>query len=137
MTEKNHLKILAEEWIEKGTHDLDTARREFKYGGWEDIICFHCQQAIEKYLKAYLTSCGINIGKLRKWQIHDLSKLVSECQKLDSDFQIIKEGCFQLNPYYIESRYPLGVPKVYSQEETKKAIEIVEYIVEFIKRKIT
>lgn len=129
---QNNLIILAKEWFEKGDHDLDEAKLSFEHGGWTDIICFHCQQAAEKYLKGFLVSRGINIGKLKKWQIHELPKLWSECHKLDRDFESIEEECIVLNGYYIEPRYPLVKPKVYSKKEAKDAIEAAEKVVTFI-----
>lgn len=63
---QNNLTILAKEWFEKGDHDFDEARLSFEHGGWTDIICFHCHQTAEKYLKGFLVSRGINIGKSSK-----------------------------------------------------------------------
>lgn len=125
---QNNLNLLAQEWFEKGSHDIDEARLSFQQDGWTDIICFHCQQTAEKYLKGFLVSKGINIGKMKKFQIHDLTKLWSECHKLDQTFSLIEEDCIILNPYYIEPRYPLGPPKVYTKEEAKEAILSAERI---------
>ena len=129
---QNNLLILAKEWFEKGSHDLDEAKLSLEHGGWTDIICFHCQQAAEKYLKGFLVSQGVNIGKLKKWQIHELPKLWKECNKLNRNFKSIEEECIILNEYYIEARYPLGEPKVYSKEEAEEAIEAAEKIVSLI-----
>lgn len=133
---RDNLIILAKEWFEKGDHDLDEAKLSFKHGGWTDIICFHCQQAAEKYLKGFLVSQGINVGKLKKWQLHELPKLWSECDKLERDFEDIEEECIVLNRYYIEPRYPLGLSKVYSEKEAEEAIEAAEKIAAFIKEKL-
>jgi len=52
MTEK--IEIIRS-WIEKGDHDLGTAQVTFLYiPKFRDTIAFHCQQAVEKYLKGYL-----------------------------------------------------------------------------------
>ncbi len=131
---QNNFKVLAHEWFEKGSHDLDEARLSLKAGGWTDIICFHCQQAAEKYLKGFLVAQGINVGKMRKMQIHDLTKLWSECCKLDRHFSSVEEYCIILNPYYIEPRYPLGAPKVYTKIEAHQALQAAEKIIKFILR---
>ena len=125
---QNNLNCLANEWFEKGTHDLDEAKLSLREGGWTDIICFHCQQNAEKFLKGFLVSKGINIGKMKKLQIHDLTKLWSECYKLDQTFSQIEEDCIILNPYYIEPRYPLGPSKVYTKEEAEEAIGSAEKV---------
>lgn len=39
------------DWLEKGDHDLEDADRLLKNGGHTDTICFHTQQAVEKYLR--------------------------------------------------------------------------------------
>lgn len=128
---QNNLYLLAQEWFGKGSHDIDEAQLSLRDGGWTDIICFHCQQAAEKYLKGFLVSNGINIGKMKKFQIH-LTKLWNECYKLDQTFSLIEEECIVLNPYYIESRYPLGPPKVYTKEEAEEAIQSAEKIINHV-----
>jgi len=44
------------EWVDKAEGDLITARREYRARKSPnyDAVCFHAQQAAEKYLKAYL-----------------------------------------------------------------------------------
>ena len=47
---------LTEEWVEKAEEDFDAAD-VLLYGRdvpIAAIVCFHCQQCAEKYLKAYL-----------------------------------------------------------------------------------
>jgi HEPN domain-containing protein len=52
MTEKLEIIRL---WIEKGDHDLGTAEIVNQHiPEYMDTIAFHCQQAVEKYLKAFL-----------------------------------------------------------------------------------
>jgi HEPN domain-containing protein len=42
-------------WISKGDHDLGTAKVTYLHiPEYLDTVTFHCQQAVEKYLKAYL-----------------------------------------------------------------------------------
>ena len=44
-------------WIACADEDLELARRELNYIDEEILIrsvCFHCQQAVEKYFKAFL-----------------------------------------------------------------------------------
>ncbi len=47
---------LTVEWINKAEADLLTARREYRARKKPnfDAVCFHAQQAVEKYLKAVL-----------------------------------------------------------------------------------
>lgn len=49
----------AEEWFERGRHDIESAHLLYQHRGHTDSIAGHIQQAIEKYLKeGYLVLCG-------------------------------------------------------------------------------
>jgi HEPN domain-containing protein len=53
-------KELINSWINKGEKDLLTAEHELSFpGAVTESVCFHCQQAVEKFLKAYLLHLGI------------------------------------------------------------------------------
>lgn len=48
-----------EKWIIKAVNDLKVAEHELRQPENEiitDAVCFHCQQTVEKLLKAYLAS---------------------------------------------------------------------------------
>ena len=55
------LEILRQ-WVRKAEHDLEAVRRIMAVdeGCPYDTACFHCQQAIEKYLKALLTLSDVS-----------------------------------------------------------------------------
>ncbi len=40
-----------EDWFNKGKKDLKGAHILYKHEGDLGLVCFHCQQALEKYLK--------------------------------------------------------------------------------------
>jgi HEPN domain-containing protein len=48
------LRKQALEWFERGNHDIETAQLLYDEHGYTEIIAYHIQQAIEKYLKGYL-----------------------------------------------------------------------------------
>ena len=55
------MRALAAEWIRKAEADAGTARREAavkENPNW-DAVCFHAQQAVEKYIKALLQQSEI------------------------------------------------------------------------------
>ncbi|MCX6156029.1 MAG: HEPN domain-containing protein [Candidatus Kapabacteria bacterium] len=52
-----------------------------------EIICFHLQQSVEKYLKAYLIFNGNQPKK-----IHDIGLLIHECKKIDEEFIIFDDS---------------------------------------------
>ena len=66
-----------------------------------EIICFHCQQAAEKALKAFVTYHGTNVPKT-----HDLTNLNELCAVHEKDIESLVEQCIALNDYAVEIRYP-------------------------------
>jgi HEPN domain-containing protein len=65
-----------------------------------NIVAFHCQQAIEKYLKAFLIEKEISILKT-----HDLIRLNGMTKEIQ-DLGIDEKKLMIINEIYIESRYP-------------------------------
>lgn len=76
------MREIVREWVKKGDSDFIAAKTLAPQKGVENQTGFHCQQAIEKWLKAYLIKQG---EELRK--IHDLTALVIDCEKYDPTFQ--------------------------------------------------
>jgi HEPN domain-containing protein len=65
------------------------------------VICFHAQQAAEKYLKALLISRGTRVERT-----HDLEFLLEECRKHDATLSVLLADCQALSSYAVDSRYP-------------------------------
>jgi HEPN domain-containing protein len=71
-------------WIEKGDHDLGTAMITYQYlPKYKDTIAFHCQQAVEKYLKSFLFYLGLPIKRT-----HDLIFLLEQINKNETVEQV-------------------------------------------------
>ena len=50
---------MTREWLRKAEADLRSARRLFALKPTDhDVVCFHCQQAAEKFLKGLLHEGG-------------------------------------------------------------------------------
>jgi len=65
-------------WILLAEDDLKTAQHEFLFENpVTRSICFHCQQCVEKYLKAYLIFHGKEIRKT-----HDIAILIESCSEI-------------------------------------------------------
>ena len=95
------MKKLVEDWIYYAENDLNTAKILIEYDTpITSSIAFHCQQAIEKYLKAYLVDNEIPIIKT-----HDLVKLDGIIKKIKA-LGIDKEKLMTVNEVYSETRYP-------------------------------
>ena len=78
-------------------------------------ICFHFQQAAEKYLKAFIVAYDLEFEK-----IHNLIALVKICGKRDASLLSLMEQCEMLNTAYIDTRYPVHWPTDYSKEKAQK-----------------
>jgi hypothetical protein len=68
-----------------------------------DTVCFHCQQAVEKYLKALLTLLGIPAPRT-----HDL-EVLHKLLPANSSLSVSVEALVELNPYG-SARSPEALP---------------------------
>lgn len=89
-------------WLIRAEADLRAAELDLSTGDalLEDTL-FHCQQAVEKSLKALITAHG---GVFRK--THDLDELADLCVQIDPDVKQIFEPVRGLTPYATIFRYP-------------------------------
>lgn len=79
---RNELKNYIGNWLIKAEHDLQNAATVIEHNPMIlDTACFHCQQAVEKYLKAFLIYKGVIVERT-----HNLFFLIDECGKQDADF---------------------------------------------------
>lgn len=118
-------------WIEKADHDLITAQLIFQHiPEYYDTIGFHCQQAVEKYLKAYLIYLELDFKP--KHQLSYLLDLISQKEKIEED---IYDKSEKLEQFAVELRYPDIIIKP-TKNEISELINITEQIVIYIKNKI-
>ncbi len=120
---------IANEWFERGRHDIEAARLLFDYQHYTDTIAHLIQQGVEKYLKGFLIHHG---WKLKK--IHDLEELVTEATKYNVGFKEYLDFARKVTAYYIDNRYPPGPPIDYPREDIEKSLKLAEEIIEKIKQ---
>lgn len=69
------------------------------------VICYLCQQSVEKILKAKIISMGIEVPK-----VHDLRVLMKQICKDSSEenekYRDVHSACVKLNLYSTKARYP-------------------------------
>ncbi len=115
-------------WIQKAEIDLNAAEKLCSFPDiLTDIVCFHCQQSVEKALKGFLISRSKEIGK-----IHDLVLLIEECSECDPSFQAYLNECSELNSYAVDVRYP-GPNDSCTEDEARKALKFAVTIVAKVK----
>jgi HEPN domain-containing protein len=94
------MKRQVEDWLFLAQKDIDTVDLIFGESHLTNIVAFHCQQAIEKYFKAYLLHHDKPLLK-----IHDLIKLYGMVKEI-KDWSINEELLAVVNEAYTETRYP-------------------------------
>lgn len=114
---------IAREWLEKAQEDYGFACASLKDTIYFAQICFHFQQAAEKYLKAFIIA-----NKLEFRAVHNLLELLDICSQKDPRIEELTEACRFLNPFYIDSRYPVHWPAHYDKTTALKAKQITETI---------
>ena len=120
-----------EQWIIKGDHDLGTAKITYLYiPEYLDTVTFHCQQAVEKYLKAYL----IFLSTQFRFS-HDLVYLLDLITQIDIDFNTFYDPVSELQGYAVEIRYP-NEQIFLSNEKVESAMITAKAVREIIMRKM-
>jgi len=90
------------EWITKAEEDYSVAsgllrRRKVP----SNSVCFHCQQAAEKYLKALLQKHNVRFVKT-----HDLEGLLRMAADLAPSLSLLADDMKLLSDYGVRYRYP-------------------------------
>ena len=90
------------QWVRKAESDIEVAR---KIASGErphpNETCFHCQQAVEKYLKAVLQEIGAAVPR-----IHDLEALLALLVPHDAALRRLRRGMVFLTQFAVDYRYP-------------------------------
>jgi HEPN domain-containing protein len=95
---------------------------------YASTICFHAQQAVEKFLKAFLVYHNVDFPRT-----HDVDFLLLECKKIDSEDFDIDLG--SLSDFGVNIRYPddFYIP---DKKETILYREIAHDIKKIVEKKI-
>lgn len=119
---------IVQEWLHKADEDLDFAGSIIEDSTFYPQICFHLQQAAEKYLKAVIVSDELEFQK-----VHDLIILLKRCLHSRPELISLMPNCKVLNRYYIDTRYPVHWPTNYSKETAFQAKAAAEGIRDAVK----
>lgn len=97
---------VSSEWLRLALQDYDTAK--FLYTcRWPrpvEIICFHCEQAVEKLLKWVLVEHGVE--PMRTHAVEDLCLRVTD---IVPGFKNYLYACASLTPFGVQARYPSSI----------------------------
>ena len=105
-------------WIGIAEEDLARVRRLLENDA--QASGFYLQQAVEKFLKAYLLSKG---WKLQR--IHDLEALLDEAIGFDANLNEYRSVCQTITEYYLEDRYPFENHVDLKTDEVRDSLDLV------------
>ncbi len=120
-------------WLKYANDDLKAGVLLFNNDPdeFKSIVCYHMEQAVEKYLKAYLIFNNKEINKT-----HDITELIENCKEIDIDFDnIYSFNANELTDYAVNMKYPSS-SKVISLEDEKTAVSIANQVKSFVMEKI-
>lgn len=121
-------------WLTKAENDLKNAEIILAAQAESlplDTACFHCQQAAEKFIKAFLV-----LHQKPFPFTHNLADLVAICMQVDLSFAVIQRKAETLTPFAVEIRYPddFYMP---SREETEEAFSVATEVKAFVLAKMS
>jgi HEPN domain-containing protein len=91
---------LIRSWLLKAAHDMETAKIvATQLPDYDDVIAFHCQQAIEKSLKGYLVYLDIEFKP-----VHDLGYLLNLTVTKDNSMDLYFEDVDRISRYAMQYR---------------------------------
>lgn len=108
-----------EDWLDRAGDDMLSAELLLNDERCYLSCAFHCQQAIEKALKAYILIQTDNL-----MDGHSLSWLCRQALKHDMQFEPWIAPCAVLNKYYIETRYPTDIPFSFTFAQAERAYQL-------------
>jgi HEPN domain-containing protein len=86
-------------------------------------VTFHCQQAVEKTLRGYLTWHDHGFRKT-----HDLTELGGACVELDPSLETVLRRAATLTEYAWRYRYP-GEPNAPEEAEAREALALARVVI--------
>ncbi len=112
-----------QQWLKKADLDLQAARL-LCAGELDDYFVsgFHAQQAVEKYIKAFLVRHQIEFPKT-----HDIGRLRQLVARRDATLAERLERADVLTPYGVDMRYPEEF-EVISQKQAEQAVTLAEWV---------
>lgn len=105
---------LVRQWLEKAESDWRLSHRlATDSESYAEATAFHAQQAVEKYLKAFLTWHQVEFPKT-----HDIKRLLKLAGGCDPSLTPELSDAADLTVYAVEYRYPGEYPAVIAEEAT-------------------
>jgi len=114
---------IAEKDLERVGHLLDV--RDPEAAG------FYLQQAVEKFLKAFLLSKGWQLER-----IHDLEALLNEALGHAPSWEQFRPVCQKITGFYFVERYPFVTEAGLTEDDVRDSLEQVKRLIEELRTAI-
>jgi HEPN domain-containing protein len=131
MSEPLNSAKLVQQWVELAQDDFGAAQDLFPNGRWRQV-CFHSQQAAEKWIKALLTARQLPIEKT-----HDLERLITPLSDVQ-ELGLLQHDILDLSEYAVDARYPSVDDERLNELDAKRALDAareVQRIIEAVLNK--
>ena len=118
-----HSKEVAKQWVEKAEEDFRNAEYTLtmpKHCPYS-TVCFHCQQCVEKYIKALLVLHEVEFPR-----IHDIGELIRLLPE-NMPLSLTDEEQERLSDYAVMVRYPMEVEPI-TESDAKSALLITKRV---------
>lgn len=115
---------IARQWVAKARNDLLDADNNLASAHIPaDTVCFHCQQAAEKLLKAALAAQGVPPPRT-----HVLMMLADQLADSFPTVERLGDDLAILTPYAVAARYPdddFDIPTIEDAREARQCADMV------------
>ena len=124
------MKLATSEWVDKAEADYAAALllRKSRKKHSRDLVCFHLQQCVEKYLKARLVEGNVAFPKT-----HDLERLLDLALPSEPTWQLLRPALATITNYAVEVRYP---GRIVSALEAKTILNATTHIRGLIRERL-
>ncbi|MGQ9629429.1 MAG: HEPN domain-containing protein [bacterium] len=92
---------------------------------------FYLQQAVEKFLKAFLLSKGWRLE-----HIHDLEVLLNEALVHDPSLERFRMVCQKITGFYLVERYPFVVEAGLTEDDVRDSLGQILGLIEKLRAKV-
>ncbi|MBI5117099.1 HEPN domain-containing protein [Candidatus Poribacteria bacterium] len=108
-----------QQWIDKAEQDFGLAEHMLEeHSPYLGAMGFHCQQAAEKYLKAFLIHHQVDFPKT-----HDIVEILDLVAQVAPALAQSLRELRALSPYGVNIRYPGDIPDL-TLPEAEQAVEL-------------
>jgi HEPN domain-containing protein len=122
--------VYTQDWLRIAEKDFARVQTMLSAGDAE-AAGFYLQQAMEKFLKAFVLS--------KNWlfaALHDLEPLLNTALESEPSFEEFRETLQLITGFYFIERYPLVLETGITEEDVRNALDRIRPMVEAIRRNL-